>query len=111
MKNTTALEVIEDMEDGKKIFVVFKSQQCHYCVAIEPALKYLSNKYSNLDMRYVDTESDDFGVFEENIDGVPTIALISEGKFSLLKEPKDPDERTWYSLGYLEEAIKTFLGE
>ena len=86
MKNTTALEVIEGMENGKKIFVVFKSRQCHY-------------------------ESDDFDVFEENIDGVPSIALISEGKFSLLKEPKDPDERTWYSLGYLEEAIKKFIGE
>ena len=86
MKQTTALEVIEDMEEGKKIFVVFKSPYCHYCQALEPVLEYLQRTNKDLDMRYIDTQSDDFGVFEDHIDGVPSIVLVSEGKFSILEE-------------------------
>ena len=106
MKQTTALEVIEDMEKGKKIFVVFKSPYCHYCQALEPVLEYVQDTNKDLDMRYIDTQSDDFGVFEDHIDGVPSIVLVSEGKFSILEEPAEPHETTWYTTDYLAEAIK-----
>ena len=107
MKQTTALEVIEDMEEGKKIFVVFKSPYCHYCQALEPVLEYLQRTNKDLDMRYIDTQSDDFGVFEDHIDGVPSIALVSEGKFSILEEPTEPHETTWYTTDYLNKAAKS----
>jgi thiol-disulfide isomerase/thioredoxin len=108
MKQTTALEVIEDMEEGKKIFVVFKSPYCHYCQALEPVLEYLQRINKDLDMRYIDTQTDDSSVFEDYVDGVPSIALVSEGKFSILEEPAEPHQTTWYTTEYLAEAIKNF---
>jgi len=114
---TNALEItahqIRDIINNPKPFLVFfKSEHCDYCKALEPVIGILNSRYGELMGFYlldVNDEKAAADVFEDYIEGVPSVILFYKGNFAALKEPDDPDPYMWYRLGYLEDFIKMFL--
>ena len=114
---TTPLEItahqIGDIIDGPKPFLVFfKSEFCDYCKALEPFLAVLYSRYHRELGIYtldVDYENSAARVFDDYIQGVPSVILFYKGQFVPLKDPEHPDLFLWYRPSYIEDFIKTFL--
>ena len=50
-------------------------------------------------------------VFEEYVEGVPSVILFHKGNFVVVPEPENPDPFMWYRLNYLEDFINQFFKE
>ena len=49
-------------------------------------------------------------VIVKDINGVPTVFLFYKEKYVVLDDPETPDPYMWYTLSYLDDFIKRFLG-
>jgi len=114
MKQTTAHKIMDLMDSEKPFVLFFKSQFCHYCQALEPAMEVLDKRYGDKIKLYtidVNDEKAASDVFEDYFSGVPSVAIFCDDQFAFLDEPAEPDPFMWYTLDYLDNFIKKFLGE
>jgi thioredoxin-like negative regulator of GroEL len=112
IEETTSYKVMEIIEGDRPFMVFFKSEFCEYCVMLSTVLNILNNKYSAyLDFYTLDVndESAAADVFEEHVQGVPSVILFHAGKFVVVPEPEEPDPIMWYKLSYLENFINQFF--
>ena len=109
---TTSYKVMEIMETEKPFMVFFKSEFCDYCVMLNTVLGVLDKKYSPyLDFYTLDVNDEQSAadVFEDYVEGVPSVILFHNGQFVVVPEPEEPDPIMWYRLSYLEEFINQFF--
>ena len=50
-------------------------------------------------------------LFEDYVEGVPSVILFHKGKFIVVPEPDEPDPIMWYRFSYLQSFINQFLQE
>tara|TARA_R110000744_G_C18896189_1_gene508622 strand:+ start:111 stop:461 length:351 start_codon:yes stop_codon:yes gene_type:complete len=105
---------IGDIINDKKPFLLFlKNEMCSYCKALIPAVEVLKSRYGReLGFYFLDVnEQKEFvELFEKDINGVPTVFLFYKEKYVVLDDPETPDPYMWYTLSYLDDFIKRFLG-
>jgi thiol-disulfide isomerase/thioredoxin len=113
MKKIAAPSLVLRIEQEKPGLVLFKSDTCHLCIALDPLIREVANKNKHrLDFYFIDTNEDtNSDIFDEYVDGTPSILMFEAGSFSVLKDPDVPDDETWYTSDYLNKAIEQFLGE
>mgnify|MGYP003129221993 CR=1 FL=1 len=113
MRQVTASEIYNLMVQGETAFLLFKSEGCYLCSGLAPHMKKLIKKYKDINFYFIDVDDEASGAnaFEDYIDGVPSIILITKRHFIPLKDPEKPDNDTWYDYDYLDQAIKENLQE
>tara|TARA_R100000234_G_C4896400_1_gene133721 strand:+ start:91 stop:438 length:348 start_codon:yes stop_codon:yes gene_type:complete len=113
MKQVTASEIYNLMVRGQTAFLLFKSDGCYLCGGLMPHMKKLIKKYKDINFYFIDVDDEASGAnaFEDYIDGVPSIILITKKHFIPLKDPESPDDNSWYDYDFLDRAIKENLQE
>ena len=112
IESTTSHQVLEIMESEKPFMVFFKSEFCDYCVMLNTVLDVLDSKYSDyLDFYTLDVNDEKAAadVFEDYVEGVPSVILFHAKQFVVVPEPDEPDPIMWYTLSYLEHFINQFF--
>ncbi len=112
IESTTSHQVLEIMESEKPFMVFFKSEFCDYCVMLNTVLNVLDSKYSDcLDFYTLDVNDEKAAadVFEDYVEGVPSVILFHAKQFVVVPEPDEPDPIMWYTLSYLENFINQFF--
>ena len=112
IESTTSHQVLEIMESEKPFMVFFKSEFCDYCMMLNTVLDVLDSKYSDyLDFYTLDVNDEKAAadVFEDYVEGVPSVILFHAKKFVVVPEPDEPDPIMWYTLSYLENFINQFF--
>ena len=115
------LEINEDnfdkeiMDTSRASVLLFKSDNCHYCVALEPVYKELASKYSEHFSFYEVEYQDNYKLVSLlEADGSPTIYIFTdepygegEDKSRNVVEVPFPDEppATGYEPAILEEYL------
>jgi len=92
-------------EDTSIVF--FTSSGCHLCVKLKPIIKKLEKEYRNINFYTCDTNKEEklSNVFIKE-DGVPTGFVVRGGSIFKIKDPENPDDKSWYSKKYLAELIE-----
>ena len=113
MKQVTASEIYNLKVRGQTAFLLFKSDGCYLCGGLMPHMKKLIKKYKDINFYFIDVDDEASGAnaFEDYIDGVPSIILITKKHFIPLKDPESPDDNSWYDYDFLNRAIKENLQE
>ena len=91
--------------------IKFYSNKCHFCKALKDVSEEIADSFDNV--HFFAFNVDEYpGDLSKRIpiDGVPSIAFVQTGKstkVSLLEDPIDTDETTWYTADHINE----FIGE
>ena len=105
---------IRDIINSPKPFMVFlKNKMCGYCNNLIPVVEILKSRYGKEVGFYfldVNREKDFVKLFEDDINGVPTVILFCKEKYIVLEAPAEPDPYLWYTLSYLDDFVMKFLG-
>ena len=114
IEETTSYKVLEIIEGERPFMVFFKSEFCDYCAALKTVLELLQKKYgATIDFYTLDVNEEKAAadVFEDYVEGVPSVILFHKGKFIVVPEPDEPDPIMWYRFSYLQNFINQFLQE
>ena len=111
MRKITDKNHEEILKSNRISFVFFTKDDCHLCVGLKPVIKKLSNEYSK-DVDFYTCDVNKERLLTTNIlddAGVPTGFVLSAGRLYKVKDPEDPDEKSWYTHRYLEKIIKSVI--
>ena len=108
MKNLTFKEkhILENKERPSVVF--FTSDGCHLCVELKPKLEKLSREFSSHFDFYkvnINKEKKLADNFLKKEEGVPTGFIISGERVFKIKDPDEPDKKSWYSEEYLKKLL------
>ena len=108
MKNLTFKEkhILENKERPSVVF--FTSDGCHLCVELKPKLEKLSEEFSGYFDFYkvnISEEKQLSDKFLSKDEGVPTGFIISGQKVFKIKDPEEPDKKSWYSEEYIRNIL------
>lgn len=82
---------------GKTCLVKFYSNTCPLCLGLAPIYENISEQYDNVNFYKVDVNKEEDLTKRLDFDGVPTLFLFHEGKYSEVPFPYDnPDDLTGY---------------
>tara|TARA_R100001015_G_C4593004_1_gene148381 strand:- start:71 stop:445 length:375 start_codon:yes stop_codon:yes gene_type:complete len=92
------------VKDNVTIVLKFYSNSCHLCHSLKDYYEDISEKEEYKDLYFFAYNIDDYPEIESKLrfKGVPTIFVIHANignrlpKISLLPEPKNPNDKTWY---------------
>jgi len=113
MKNFNLENYERIIKSGDKAVIFFTSPSCHLCEKLKPVILKLEKKYGHVFNFYsanVSTEKELASVILKN-EGVPTAFILSSGSLFKVKDPDDPDDKTWYTFEYLSKVIEKNLKE
>ena len=95
------------VNSNKTAIVIFTSPFCHLCNKLKPILKNLEKQYKDIGFYTTDVnKEEELTKLLVKEDGVPTGFVIRGGSIFKIKDPKDPDDNSWYSEKYLQELIE-----
>ncbi len=81
IKHTNEVDFNKDIiENNKLVIIDFFATWCMPCKMLAPIFEDVSNKYSDLDFFKIDIDQNPTLVQKFNIDSVPTIIFIKNGK-------------------------------
>ena len=100
------------VKEPTKCAIKFYSANCHYCQALKPIYNIMSEEFS--DINFFAFNVTDYPEVEKilGFQGVPTLCGIQCGselpKRHFIKEPVDPDQKTWYTGNNIRDFLKEF---
>ena len=117
MKELTNKDFNRITKTNKRSIVAFKSTSCHLCVALQPILDEVSERYAekckfyNLNIDLPENEP----IAQKFIqNGVPTLYLFEKGRAYEIPDPENPARDSWFSeqylSGFLNGALKEKMG-
>ena len=93
-----------------KCLIKFYNGNCHYCQALKPVYESVSEEQPQVQFFAFNTMDYPEIASILGFEGVPTIMMLESGgelpKRTFIKEPIDPDEKTWYT----GNNIRNFIG-
>jgi len=92
---------------GRALLFV-KSDGCHLCHQFEPIVFSLQEEYrGDIEFFVCSDESPEVSdVFEEHINGVPSIILLGADDYFVVPDPENPDPNSWYTREYIDKFLK-----
>ena len=96
---------------GKTCVVKFYSNTCPLCMELAPIYEEISNEYDNITFYKVDVTKEEKLTKRLDFDGVPTLFLFHNEKYSEVPYPYDnPDDLTGYRKSDIIDYIKEKVG-
>ena len=93
-----------------RCLIKFYNSNCHYCHSLKPVYDTLSEEQSHVQFFAFNTLDYPEIANILGFEGVPTIMMLESGgelpRRTFIKEPVDPDPKTWYT----GNNIREFLG-
>jgi|TARA_Y100000310_G_scaffold322649_1_gene381912 thiol-disulfide isomerase/thioredoxin len=92
------------------VVIKFYAPHCQYCLNLADYYKEIANSYNDV-LFYAFNMEDDNGELEQKYGfyGIPTLFHIKTGgkktKVTLMPDPDDPNEHTWYRTNDIKEFI------
>ena len=114
MKELTNEDFDQVTKTNKRSVVAFKSEGCHLCVALEPILDDIGERYAkkckfyNLNIDLLENRSI-AAKFIRN--GVPTLYFFEKGRAYEIPDPENPVSDSWFSEQYLSGFLNGVLKE
>ena len=94
--------------------IKFYSNDCHLCHNLKEYYEDISNDENYGDVHFFAFNVDSYPAIEKQLsfNGVPTRSLIKtfssdrKAKIRILSDPPQPNEQTWYRVGYIKDFIE-----
>ena len=90
--------------------VKFYSNRCHYCRDLKDLFEDVAEEYN--EVLFFAFNIKDYPQIQKimKFNGVPTISMIKVGtttpRIRLMKEPEEPDKKTWYKVNDIRQFIE-----
>ena len=105
------LQILDGIvKERHDVMIKFYGNDCHLCHSLKDHYLHLSNQYNDVNF-YAFNMEDDNGELEQKYGfyGIPTLFHIKTGgkktKVTLMPDPDDPNEHTWYRTNDIKEFI------
>ena len=115
LSRTSLMKILDGQVKEDAICVVkFYSNGCHLCHNLKDYYEELSGKSDYENMHFFAFNVDNMPEIEKQLrfNGVPTISLVktyaddTEPKVTILHDPTEPNEKTWYRIKDIVSFIK-----
>ncbi len=115
LSRTSLMKILDGQVKEDAICVVkFYSNGCHLCHNLKDYYEELSDKSDYENMHFFAFNVDNMPEIEKQLrfNGVPTISLVktyaddTEPKVTILHDPTEPNEKTWYRIKDIVSFIK-----
>ena len=90
--------------------IKFYSNGCHLCHALSQYYQEISDSYENVLFYAFNVDDDDEVPSRFNLNGVPSISMMSvkkgkKAKTKHLPDPENPNSETWFTVGEIKRFI------
>ena len=89
--------------------VKFAANSCHLCLEFKPIFRKLAQEFDG-QFKFYSVDVSKSKILNEKYignKGVPTVFIFFKGSGTIVPDPQEPDDESWYS----EEYIADFLNE
>tara|TARA_R110001599_G_scaffold88068_1_gene234133 strand:- start:144 stop:476 length:333 start_codon:yes stop_codon:yes gene_type:complete len=110
MEKFTKKNYKQVIQKDKVGVIIFSSSFCHLCDKLKPIIKKLEEQYHSIDFYTCDVnQEEELTKLLVKDDGVPTGFVVKNKSIFKIKDPKESDDKSWYSKKYLTEIIEALL--